>query len=102
MQAGADGDVERLVEDAAQLGGRKGLVAEAQRADALGVVAVYFATGSEGGAVSDVSRAVQPMKFPGNARAAVEAQGTFTYNAGLSGIPGVAVVVSRLNGVSRR
>jgi hypothetical protein len=28
--------------------------------------------------------------------------GTFTYNAGLSGIPGVAVVVSRLSGVSRR
>jgi hypothetical protein len=28
--------------------------------------------------------------------------GTFAYNAGLSGIPGVAVVVSRLSGVTRR
>src|SRR5437762_1045022 len=40
VQPGTNGDVERLVEDAAQLRGRQSLMAKTQRADALAHVAM--------------------------------------------------------------
>ncbi|HYI09942.1 MAG TPA: VWA domain-containing protein [Thermoanaerobaculia bacterium] len=53
-----------------------------------GEFAVFFATGKEGGALSPVSKAVQRMKFPGDARETVEAQETFTYTTTLLVPPG--------------
>jgi hypothetical protein len=53
-----------------------------------GEFAVFFATGKEGGALSPVSKAVQQMKFPGDARETVEAQETFTYTTTLLVPPG--------------
>jgi hypothetical protein len=57
-----------------------------------GEFAVFFATGKENGDLSPVSKAIQPMKFPGNAREALEAQKTFTYTAILLVRPGEQVV----------
>lgn len=53
-----------------------------------GEFAVFFATGKEGGALSPVSKAVQPMKFPGDAGPAIEALKTFTYSTTLLVRPG--------------
>jgi len=58
----------------------------------VGEFAVYFATGKEDGALSEVSKAVQPMKFPGNAREAIAAQKSFTYDAALVVRPGEQIV----------
>jgi len=57
-----------------------------------GEFAVSFATGREDGAISAVTRAVQPMKFPGNAAAAIAARKTFTYDAVLAVRPGQQVI----------
>jgi hypothetical protein len=46
-----------------------------------GEFAVFIATGRGDGDLSEVTKAVQPMKFPGNAREAIEQQKTFTYSA---------------------
>ncbi|HYI09940.1 MAG TPA: VWA domain-containing protein [Thermoanaerobaculia bacterium] len=48
-----------------------------------GEFTVFIATGEEEGAMSSVSKAVQPMKFPGDSREAIEEQGTFTYTTTL-------------------
>jgi VWFA-related protein len=48
-----------------------------------GEFAVYIATGKEEGAVSEVSKAVQPMKFPADAEESIVAQETFTYTTTL-------------------
>jgi len=58
----------------------------------VGEFAVFFATGKEDGALSEVSKAVQPMKFPGNARDAIAAQKSFTYDAALVVRPGEQIV----------
>ncbi|HEV7767223.1 MAG TPA: hypothetical protein VGQ76_19635 [Thermoanaerobaculia bacterium] len=42
---------------------------------------MFIATGRGDGDLSEVTKAVQPMKFPGNAREAIEQQKTFTYSA---------------------
>jgi VWFA-related protein len=44
-----------------------------------GEFAVYIATGSPGGDLSEVTKAVQPMTFPADSREAIEQQKTFTY-----------------------
>jgi hypothetical protein len=48
-----------------------------------GEFAVFFATGRPNGSLSDVSKAVQPMKFPANATEAIAQQKTFQYTATL-------------------
>ncbi|HYI09941.1 MAG TPA: VWA domain-containing protein [Thermoanaerobaculia bacterium] len=53
-----------------------------------GEFAVFFATGRPDGALSTVSKSVQAMKFPGDAREQVEAQKTFNYTATLLMQPG--------------
>jgi VWFA-related protein len=53
-----------------------------------GEFAVYFATGTQEGGMSDVTKAVQPMTFPGNSRDAIAAQKVFTYTATLLVQPG--------------
>jgi VWFA-related protein len=57
-----------------------------------GEFAVYIATGRGDGDLSEVTKAVQPMKFPGDAGAAIEQQKTFTYTATIVVRPGEQVV----------
>ena len=57
-----------------------------------GEFAVYIATGKEQGAISDVSKTVQPMKFPADAEEAIRAQETFTYTTMLVVRPGQQVI----------
>ena len=69
VQAGADGDVERLVQDAAQFRGRQRLALETDRADAAGVVAVAVAAwdyGDRAGLliVTDQSVRVDTVRHP--------------------------------------
>lgn len=70
----------------------------------VGEFAVFIATATEGGALSQVSKSVQPVKFPANAAEAIRDRQTFTYTASLLVRPGeqfVSVsVVDRLAGTS--
>lgn len=57
-----------------------------------GEFAVFIATGRGDGGLSEITKAVQPMKFPGDAREAIEQQKTFTYSATIVVRPGEQVV----------
>jgi VWFA-related protein len=58
----------------------------------VGGFAVYIATGKEDGALSSVAKAVQPLKFSGDAAAQLEEQGTFTYTTTLEVRKGEQIV----------
>lgn len=57
-----------------------------------GEFAVFFATANPDGGLSQVSKMVQPMKFPGNAAKAIKDLKNFTYSAWLVVRPGEQVV----------
>lgn len=63
-----------------------------QGEELAGAFAVFIATGEEDGALSDVSKAVQQLKFPAGAEAAIAARKTFTYTATLLVRPGEQIV----------
>ena len=48
-----------------------------------GEFAVYIATGTEAGAVSEVSRTAQPMKFPAGSEEQLRTLGTFEFKTAL-------------------